>query len=378
MIHFSNRLPHHDETNHLVALLAKKHVTGEKILDLTISNPTQVGLPYPEAEILAAYTQAQGLRYEPHPQGLITAREAIAAYYRERNLSVSTDDLFITASTSESYHYLFKLLCNPGDGVLVPEPSYPLFEPLLALEGLSKIPYTMNTLDRAITDSPHPVKAIVLVNPNNPTGTYLSKTDWDNAVAVCKAYELAAIVDEVFWDYEFEPVSKRSAASIQDVLTFTLNGISKLCGLPQLKLGWIHVGGPHAEVAEAKARLEFISDCFLSAASPVQHALPKLLGLRLHDMILHRITSNLALIQQKLSDLVMPCQGGWSAVIRLPGTVSDEEFCKILLEEENIWIYPGYFFDFPEGEWIVASLLPNSSIFAEGTRRIFDRLQRLF
>jgi aspartate/methionine/tyrosine aminotransferase len=410
MIHFSTRLPSSYAENPLIELFQEKKRSGEKILDLTVSNPTHVGLAYPEADIVKAYTTRAWMRYDPDPEGLREARAAIETrYYGVRGFRVAADNIVLTASSSESYQMLFKLLADPGEGILVPEPSYPLFEPLLALEGIRKVPYalsyrdglacmshkhlmsrskrrggacgwriTVDALDTAIRASDGPVKAIVVVNPNNPTGSFLSVEDWQAVVEVALLHDLAIISDEVFWDYPLCSVERQSGTTVDRVLTFTLNGLSKSAALPQLKLGWICVSGPPHVVKPAKAHLGFIADCALSVSGPVQFALPDLLDMRLHELVGRRVCANAQWLQTlKIDRLDLTLgHGGWSALIRLPQGFSDAELCEWLLRERQVWVYPGYFFDFPEGEeWLVVSLLPEPAVLKEGMRAITERVR---
>ena len=383
---FSRKLPASYRGNPLLEQLERRRHSPLGLLDLTASNPTQVGLPYPDDRIRAAYEGGDFLTYTASAQGLPSAREAIGRYYADRTLAINPDHLFLTASTSDSYHLLFKLLADPGEGILVPEPSYPLFDTLLSLESLTKIPYSLTyesghwaiseaALESAIAQSQTPPKALIVVNPNNPTGSFLSESDWDVCRRLCKKHRLALISDEVFWDYPLSPVARYSAVTAAaDSASFTLNGISKLCGLPQLKLGWIHVGGPAAWRAQAVAHLEFIADCYLSVSTPIQHALSDLLALPLHTAIGERVAGNLALLQTRLANhatlQLMPVDGGWSACIRLPAALPDDQFCAELLDETGVWVYPGYFFDFPQGDWIVVSLLVEPEVLAHGIRRL--------
>ena len=267
----------------------QRRAAGARILDLTLSNPTQAGFAYPDAEILAALAAPALLRYEPEPRGLPAARAAVAAYYAARGESVDADDVLITASTSESYALLMKLLAEPGDEILVPAPSYPLFDVLAALESVSLVRYPLEhapgrgwrigreALERAL--SPR-TRAIVVVHPNNPTGSYVQADERAWLEALCARRGLPLIADEVFLDYGRGAACEASFATTQGALAFALSGLSKLAGLPQLKLGWIALAGPGLLRREARDRLEFIADAYLSVGAPVQHAAASLLGLR--------------------------------------------------------------------------------------------------
>ncbi len=349
---FSGRL-HWDLTpNRLTELLKAKRAAGETILDLTESNPTAAGFDYPSEQILSAFADPRNLIYEPSAQGLLSARQAIGPH---------PERLLLTASTSEAYAYLFKLLTDPGDEVLVPRPSYPLFEFLATLESVRVVQYPlfyhegwsidMEALASAVTSR---TRAVVLVNPNNPTGSYLKRNELQQLLGICGRHGLAIISDEVFADYAFQPDPERVATleKAEKVLTFSMSGLSKVCGLPQLKLGWIRANGPCAD--EAMERLELIADTFLSVATPVQHALPQLLaaGRAVRDQIRARTKANLALLQRHLH-----VEGGWYATVRVPRTQSEEEWVLYLLNEHNILVQPGYFYDFDSEAYLILSLL---------------------
>lgn len=349
---FSNRL-HWDLTpNRVTVLLKAKRAAGEAIIDLTESNPTAAGFDYPAAQILSAFADPRNLIYEPSAQGLLSARQAIGP---------NPERLLLTASTSEAYAYLFKLLTDPGDEVLVPRPSYPLFEFLATLESVRVVQYPLfyhegwsidiQALASAVTSR---TRAIVLVNPNNPTGSYLKQGELAELVKICQRHNLAIISDEVFADYAFHPDPERvtTLQKVEEVLTFSMSGLSKVCGLPQLKLGWIRANGPCA--ADAMERLELIADTFLSVATPVQHALPQLLvaGKAIQDQIRARATANLALLPHHLH-----VEGGWYATVRVPRTQSEEEWVLQLLTEHNILVQPGYFYDFDSEAYLILSLL---------------------
>ncbi len=382
---FSKRLPVRYDRNSLLSLREEKLARGDKIIDLTVSNPTAVGLAIPENELRGAFASGEWGRYAPEPRGLLSAREAVADYYRARGDTVSPDAIFMTASTSESYAQLFKLLGDPGDGVLVPVPSYPLFETLLGLENLAPIPYSLSrekgwavtrqALERAVLASSARPRALIAVNPNNPTGHFLSAEDVAVSIAFAKAHDLALIVDEVFWDFAIASgVPKLSSVAIRDILTFTLNGISKRCGAPQLKLAWIAVSGPPDRVAAAVHHLDFIADAFLSVATPVQLALPALLALPQPARIAARVCANLNLLQDALTQFpslrLIPPQGGWSAVLSIETGEADDTLCERLLRDCHVWTQPGYFFDFPSGEYLIMSLLTTPSIFSVGLQRM--------
>jgi hypothetical protein len=379
---FSGRLNWSQQPNRLSALLEKKRQAGTTVLDLTESNPTRVGLDYPQAEILAALADANALRYHPAPRGIDSARDAVAAYYRDRGTPISVGDVLLTASTSEAYAYLFKLLTNPGDEILAPRPSYPLFEFLAALESVQIRQYPLRydgvwhvdfaALERAITPR---TQAIVVVNPNNPTGSFLKRAELDVLDSLAAERGLAVLSDEVFRDYGFADEADRvsTLAGERRALTFSMSGLSKIAGLPQMKLGWIVAGGPRR--AEALDALELIADTYLSVSTPVQVALPRLLRLSggILDQIRARTALNLARLDESVhgsAATLLRTEGGWYAVLQVPRTRTEEEWTLKLLEESDVLVQPGFFFDFESEAFLVLSLLPEPAAFAEGIGRL--------
>jgi aspartate/methionine/tyrosine aminotransferase len=378
---FSRRLPPHADLNALTEALARR--AGRRpVVDLTESNPTRARIAYP-ADLLRGLSAPGALRYEPHAFGLPSAREAIARDHRRRGITIDPAHVVLTASTSEAYTWLFKLLCNPGEAVLVPRPSYPLFEHLTRLEGVCAIPFDLEyhgrwEIDPAALDAaPASTRAVVIVSPNNPTGSYVSRPDIHQVSSLCRDRGWALIVDEVFADYPLEvdaPLTDIAARS--DVLAFTLGGLSKSAGLPQLKLGWIVAGGPPAARDVALAGLELIADSFLSVATPVQLAAADLLeqGASVRSAIQERIGANLATLREGARSFtaceVLKTEGGWSAVIRVPATRSEEQLVLDLLEREDILAHPGYFFDFQREAFVVVSLLPETDVFRDASRRL--------
>jgi aspartate/methionine/tyrosine aminotransferase len=379
---FSDRLNWSQQPNRLSALLEKKRQAGTTVLDLTESNPTRVGLDYPQAEILAALADANALRYHPAPRGIDSARDAVAAYYRDRGTPISVGDVLLTASTSEAYAYLFKLLTNPGDEILAPRPSYPLFEFLAALESVQIRQYPLRydgvwhvdfaALERAITPR---TRAIVVVNPNNPTGSFLKRAELDVLDSLAAERGLAVLSDEVFRDYGFADEADRvsTLAGERRALTFSMSGLSKIAGLPQMKLGWIVAGGPRR--AEALDALELIADTYLSVSTPVQVALPRLLRLSggILDQIRARTALNLARLDESVhgsAATLLRTEGGWYAVLQVPRTRTEEEWTLKLLEESDVLVQPGFFFDFESEAFLVLSLLPEPAAFAEGIGRL--------
>jgi alanine-synthesizing transaminase len=379
---FSSRLPWSNAPNPLTELLRAMRARGEAVLDLTESNPTAAGLSFPRTAILDALADPRTLLYEPASAGLLPARQAVSEYYAGR---VAPQRILLTASTSEAYSLLFKLLADPGDEVLAPRPSYPLFEFLASLESVRQVQYPLvyhdgwsidfEALERRINAR---TRAIILVNPNNPTGSFLKKHELDPLVQLCLAHGLAIISDEVFSDYGLAEDSERvrSLAEIDEVLTFSLSGLSKVAGLPQLKLGWIVTGGPAAEQNAAIQRLELIADTYLSVGTPVQWAAAKLLPMRqrIQAQILERIRENRAFLSGHLEPgspwRLLRTEGGWYAILQAPRIRSEEEWALLLLEEDRVLVQPGFFFDFETEAFLVASLLTPPEIFREGIRRI--------
>jgi alanine-synthesizing transaminase len=383
---FSSRLNWSLRPNRLSALLEERRKSGAQILDLTESNPTRAGLIYPEAEILAALADGGALRYHPAPRGLDTARDAVAAYYRDRGTQISVENILLTASTSEAYAYLFKLLANPGDEILAPRPSYPLFEFLAGLESVRIRQYPLrydgiwhvdfDALEQAITPR---TRGIVVVNPNNPTGSFLKQAELDRLDSLAAEHGLAILSDEVFRDYAFGEDVERVSTLVgkRRALTFSMSGLSKIAALPQMKLGWIIANGGASGPTSAQAMdaLELIADTYLSVSTPVQVALPRLLALSsvIMQQIRERTASNLARLRGMMQDspaTLLKTEGGWYAVLQVPRTRSEEEWALKLLDECGVLVQPGFFFDFEAEAFLVLSLLPESSTFAEGVSRL--------
>jgi alanine-synthesizing transaminase len=379
---FSARLRWNAPVNPVSKLLAEKKVAGAGILDLTESNPTRAQIIYPEREILEALADARSMRYEPAPAGLREAREAVAAYCGGH---VDPEDILLTASTSEAYSFIFKLLANAGEEILVPRPSYPLFEFLANLESLRVVQYPLAYHEGWVIDfeglrahASDKTRAIILVNPNNPTGSFLKQVEFDRLVAFCAEKDLAIISDEVFADYTFrnDDLRVRSLSNTQDVLTFSLSGLSKVVALPQMKLGWIVLSGPANLRASALERLELIADTYLSAGTPVQWAAGRLLCLRdrIQRQICARVRDNLDFLRARTGKdspwTVLDVEGGWYATLQAPRIRSEEEWVLRLLREENVLVQPGYFFDFDREAFLIVSLLPPPPIFEEGVGRL--------
>jgi hypothetical protein len=389
---FSLRLNWNQKPNRLSHLLGRKRCEGMRILDLTESNPTRAGFASPNDRILGALAAPAVLRYEPAPRGLRQTREAIAAYYHERGYGVNPDHIHLTASTSEGYSFLFKLLANHGDSVLIGQPSYPLFEFLAALEGVELRPYLLeyihpggwrldfDSIRRAITTT---TRAIILVNPNNPTGSFIKHDELSQLNELCAQHDLALIVDEVFSDYAFAEDPRRANSLVENdaALTFVMSGLSKVLALPQMKLGWIVTTGPAALRDEAIERLDFIADTFLSVGAPVQHAAPRWLSERpqIQEPIRTRTRANLNWLEERTRDSscrLLTAEGGWYATLELPRYHSEEDWMLRVLEEDDVLVHPGYFFDFPREAFLVLSLLADEGIFQEAASRLLARVAR--
>ncbi len=365
--------------------------SGATLLDLTESNPTRAGIEYPSElleEILGAAARAP---YEPDPLGLPSAREALAADLSTAADAVSPEDLVLTASTSEAYGFLFKLLGDPGDEIATHFPSYPLLDHLAALESLHLRRFPLHfhgarweldssSVASALSDR---TRAVVLIHPNNPTGSFIHDEDRNALAAVLRPRQLPVISDEVFFDYPLsdEPRSRSSLATLEDVPSLALGGLSKSAGLPHWKLGWIRIGGPPAWKAAAREGLELIGDSFLSVATPVQAALPWLLplGKRIRASIAARTKLNLARLDERVARAPsidrLPVEGGWSAVIRVPLVESEEDLALALVEQCGVVVHPGYFFDFATEGYLVLSLLTRPDIFEEGVSRLIRWVQ---
>lgn len=378
---FSSRLPPFIEANALSTAILAARAAGVTVADLTESNPTSVGLVCP-AHMLDSLADAQAQRYRPEPFGLWSARAAVAGEAARRGVTIDPSHIALTASTSEAYSWLFKLLCEPGDAVLVPRPSYPLFEHLTRLECVRTVSYDLEYHGRwgidfeTVATAPAETRAILVVSPNNPTGSYLAAGELERLLAVCRERRWALIADEVFADYPLEVRNPLTdLAGRADVLTFTLGGLSKSIGMPQLKLGWIMAGGESSIRDAALSRLEFIADTYLSVGTPVQVALPSLLtsGAEIRAAIQDRIRRNLqhvrgAVGRHPACELLLT-EGGWTAVVRVPAIRSEERLVLDLLERERVLVHPGYFFDCRTEAYVVVSLLPGEKLFAEAIER---------
>ncbi len=378
------------QANRLSLLLEEKKKKGVQIFDLTASNPTAVGFAYPAEDILPALTQPQILQYEPEPRGLLSTRQAVAEYYGRRGVAVEPEQIHLTASTSEAYTFLFKLLADPGQNILVPQPSYPLFDFLAGLEDVELLPYRLVYHDEWLIDfdsiaeaSTSQTRAMIWVNPNNPTGSFIKKSELAQLTQICADQQLALIVDEVFSDYAFaaDPNRVGSLVNVSEVLTFVMSGLSKILGLPQMKLGWIIVNGPENLRRQAQEYLELIADTYLSVSTPIQRAAPHWLKLAapLQEQIHRRVRGNLLFLQTQLNAhptcRLLRTEGGWYAILQSEVFIPEEDLILTLLEKDNVLVHPGYFFDFVAEGFLIVSLLPQPEIFCEGVRLLLNRIR---
>ncbi len=410
---FSERTNWKLATNRFTQAVEEVRACGVRVLDLTISNPTRAGLRYDAPAILAALASPQALDYDPQSKGLLAAREAVAQYYRAEPgvRDIDPERIVLTTSTSEGYSFVFRLLCNAGDELLVPKPSYPLFEFLADLQDVRLVPYPLiyddgwqmdfPSLEKAVTER---TRGVVVVHPNNPTGSYVSAGERELLNAFCREHGLAVVVDEVFLDYGLDGFDKESPRSLhapldrlwpiqrlgrddnaygsfahnRDVLTFTLSGLSKISALPQMKVAWVVTSGPRELVAAAMGRLEVIADTYLSMNAPLQWAVPVLLEQRkdIQRQLLERVRANLAELDRQLAGQKacerLSVEGGWYAVLRVPVTRSDEELAIELVREKQVLVHPGHFYDFPRDGYLVLSLITAEVEFEEGVRRMLE------
>lgn len=385
---FSKRLNINVEPNELTLLYKAKRKYNEKIIDLTSTNPTKLGFSYDTKQIVKHFIDERSLVYEPDPKGLLSAREEIAFYYTEIGKYVHPEDIFIVPSTSEAYSYLFKLLLDADEEVLIPQPCYPLFEFLAKLDMGRVVYYPLvydyrdgwtpdfKMLEKKITSK---TKAILIINPNNPTGSYLKKEDYNRFNMLSEKYNLSLIVDEVFSDYEINAAEKalKSVAGTESSMTFILNGFSKMLGLPQMKFGWILIQGEEGKKQEAIKRLEVIADTYLSVATPIQYAAKILFKTRekIQEEIKQRISRNYDLLKTKYllnPDIrVLNCEGGWSGILNYENLlIPEDEYVFKLLDTKNVLIHPGYYYDFFTEGYAVLSLLTKPEEMEEGLDRI--------
>ena len=380
---FSSRFHWDFRTNRLTQALEARRRDGARLLDLTESNPTRAGLVYPP-EIVRAFDDPRMLVYEPSPAGAAEAREAVASYYAARGERVEAGRILLTASTSEAYAWLFKLLTNAGDHVLVPRPSYPLFEFLANLESVEVRPYPLAyhggwaiDLDALAAAVSERTRAVVLVNPNNPTGSYVKRTELQALSRLCAQRRIALISDEVFSDYPLGPDAERisTLVDVEECLAFSMSGLSKVAGLPQMKLGWIVTSGPAKLRAEAMEKLEWIADTYLSVSTPVACAAARLLasGELVQRQIRERTAGNLAVAREVLAGSaagILAVEGGWYITVQMPRIRGEEDWAVGLLSQESVLTQPGFFYDFESEAFLVVSLLTMPEVFREGMGRL--------
>jgi len=388
---FSQRTNWKLSRNKYTEALEEVRASGAEIVDLTVSNPTQCGFQYDAERIVAAFGDSRALTYEPEAKGLLAARQEVARYYQEdHGLTLDPESILLTTSTSEAYSYVFRLLCNAHDEIVVPKPSYPLFEFLGDLQDVSLIPYSLeyahgwfvdfHSLIRALTPR---TRAVLLVHPNNPTGSYVHHEERQRLVELCGERGLAIIVDEVFLDYGLAKSTPGTFAANPECLTFTLSGLSKIAALPQMKVAWVVTSGPQQLKTAALDRLEIIADTYLSLNSPTQWAFAELLEQRrsLQPQILERTRENWAYLQSALSRRaaceVLEAEGGWYAVLRTRTEQTDEDVAIDLLRATHTLVHPGHFYDFSDDNSLVVSLITNPDDFQRGISCLLRFLQSL-
>jgi len=371
--------------NRLSEALTRHRASGKRLCDLTASNPTECGFAFDSEVILAALRNPAALKYEPNPKGLETARLAVTEYYSGFSAQVSADDIFLTTSTSEAYSFVFRLLCNPGDELLIPAPSYPLFGFLADIQDVELVRYPLvydhgwqidfHSLQQAITAR---TRGVIVVNPNNPTGHFAKEKELAKLNELCAARGMALIADEVFLDFGLSDTRPVTFARNVGALTFAMSGLSKIAGLPQMKMTWVIASGPEELKKQALKRLEVIADTYLSPNAPVQLATPVFLGQRhgFQKQVMERVRKNLAELDRQLSKQKacerFEVEGGWYAVLRVPATGSDEELAIELLTKGDVYVHPGHFFDFAAEGYLVVSLIAREEEFAEGMRRVLS------
>jgi alanine-synthesizing transaminase len=365
--------------NRLSMALAAHRAAGKPLLDMTVSNPTECGFDYDADAILDALRNPAALKYEPNPRGLASARTAVAEYYAEHGARVGMDDIILTTSTSEAYSYVFRLLCDPGDEILIPSPSYPLFDFLAEIQDVKLVRYPLlydhgwqidfHALEQAISAR---TRGVIAVHPNNPTGHFTKPAEVARLNAICAERGIAVVADEVFLDFNLEREPQVSFAGNSQALGFTMSGLSKICGLPQMKAAWLAVSGPQGMRREALARLELIADTYLSVSAPVQLAIPKFLAQRhaFQKQLRARVSRNLAELDRQLAVQKncsrLEVEGGWYAILRVPATRSDEELVLARLNEKGIYVHPGHFYDFAADGFLVVSLIASEAEFLCG------------
>jgi alanine-synthesizing transaminase len=384
---FSRRTDWKLSPNRFTQAQRELQATGREVLDLTISNPTRAELHYDAETILRALVNPQAMDYDPQPKGLRSAREAVAGYYGKQHNDIDPESIVLTTSTSEGYSYVFRLLCNVEDEILVPKPSYPLFEFLADLQDVELVPYPLlydhgwqidfPSLYKAVN---HRTRAVVVVHPNNPTGSFVADKERSALNQFCREYNLDLVADEVFLDYAHDGASRATFADNREALTFTLSGLSKISGLPQMKLAWIVTGGTDQQVSAALARLEVIADTYLSMNAPIQLAAPVLLEQRhsVQPLVLDRVRANLSELDRGLAKHKtcrrLDVEGGWYAVLRVPVTQSDEDLAIEILRKHSVLVHPGHFYDFPSDGYLIVSLITPVQDFRKGIAKVLELL----
>ena len=383
---FASRTNWNLKSNRLSESLAKHRAAGRPLLDLSASNPTECDFHYDRQAILRALSNPDSLSYDPDPKGLLSARRAVAEYYSARGTTVPAEDIVLTTSTSEAYSFVFRLLCNPGDELLIPEPSYPLFSFLADIQDVKLVGYPLlydhgwqidfHALQQAVTSR---TRGIIVVNPNNPTGHFCKSAEMQKLNEICSPRKIAIIADEVFLDFSLGENPPRSFAANTESLTLTMSGLSKISGLPQMKAAWLIASGPEELKAQALARLEVIADTFLSMNAPVQLAMPVFLELRhgFQKQVMARVRKNLAALDKQLlaqsSPSRLEMEGGWYAVIRVPVIRSDEDLAIDLLATQGVYVHPGHFYDFPTDGYLIVSLIAPERDFNDGMKRLLSK-----
>jgi len=384
---FAKRTNWNLTANRLSEALAAHRAAGKPLIDLTVSNPTECGFEYDGGAILEGLRNPAALSYEPNPKGLESARRAVAGYYADRQDSVPVEDIFLTTSTSEAYSYVFRTLCDPGDELLIPSPSYPLFDFLADIQDVHLVRYPLlydhgwqidlHALEQAITPR---TRGVIVVNPNNPTGHFVKRQEMARLNSICSARDMAIIADEVFLDFSLEENRAASFVANPEALTFTLSGLSKISGLPQMKAAWLIASGPQQWKSEALARLEVIADTYLSLNVPVQLAIPRFLEHRhgFQKQVMTRVRTNLAELDRQLRAQTacsrLKVEGGWCVVLRVPATRSDEDLALALLSESGVYVHPGHFYDLGSDRFLVLSLLSLEQSVSLGMAGILARL----
>jgi len=382
---FADRTNWNLDANRLSEALARHRAIRRPLLDLTASNPTECGFDYDRPAIMRALSDADALDYKPGPKGLETARQAVAAYYAARSNEVSIENILLTTSTSEAYSFVFRMLCNPGDELLIPTPSYPLFEFLADIQDVKLVRYPLvydyhwqidfHALEQAITSR---TRGAIVVHPNNPTGHFCKPEDLTRLNEVCSARQMALIADEVFLDFVLTGAQPLSFATNTGALTFTMSGLSKISGLPQMKTAWLITTGPEHLRKQALARLEVIADTYLSMNAPMQLATPVFLEQRrgFQKQLMTRVRRNLSELDRQLAGQKscsrLKMEGGWNTVLRVPATRSDEELAIELLATRDVYAHPGHFYDFPGNGYLIVSVITPEPEFAKGIERLLS------